>query len=250
LGNAIDIVTIEDFTQTFRRAAILSPHPDDAAFSVGGLLHRRCFSSATIVTIFGKTNFLGVAGFQSEWHEATGTRKREDEAFARLVGATLIYRCHPEAALRVAPCEDVIFNPATDPLCPPGLADDLAEILVEKTPDLILAPLGLGGHIDHLLVRSIAPCLAETCGAALGYYEDLPYAGRIPLPKILGLVSEVNSELAPIKVNLAGSLQSKLKSLSVYQTQTVPATVDVIRQHAMNLCPLDGAERLWHRRSL
>jgi hypothetical protein len=43
---------------------------------------------------------------------------------------------------------------------------------------LVLAPLAIGGHIDHLLARTAAmnaiPC------EKIAFYEDLPYAARVP----------------------------------------------------------------------
>ena len=36
---------------------------------------------------------------------------------------------------------------------------------------LVLAPLGVGGHADHVLVRTAA----ERCGRPVVYYSDFPY---------------------------------------------------------------------------
>jgi len=47
----------------------------------------------------------------------------------------------------------------------------------------LLAPAGLGGHLDHLVVRQQALALADCLGAGpthVGFYEDLPYAAFAP----------------------------------------------------------------------
>src|ERR1019366_5047368 len=41
-------------------------------------------------------------------------------------------------------------------------------------PALVLAPLGVGGHVDHVLVRTAA----EWSGARVVYYSDFPYNQR------------------------------------------------------------------------
>ena len=39
-------------------------------------------------------------------------------------------------------------------------------------PAVVLAPLGIGGHVDHVLVRDAAAC----AGADVIYYADVPYS--------------------------------------------------------------------------
>lgn len=50
----------------------------------------------------------------------------------------------------------------------------LAALLEELRPELVLAPLGVGHHVDHREVREAATALVEP--GRLLYYEDRPYA--------------------------------------------------------------------------
>ena len=50
----------------------------------------------------------------------------------------------------------------------------LAALLEELRPELVLAPLGVGNHVDHREVREAATGLVEA--GRLLYYEDRPYA--------------------------------------------------------------------------
>ncbi|HYR11217.1 MAG TPA: PIG-L family deacetylase, partial [Longimicrobium sp.] len=118
-------------------ALVLSPHPDDAAFSVGGLLHRRVFAPVTIATVFGRTNFLGVHGFQDDAREATSIRRAEDAAFAAAIGANLISCEFPDASVRLEPSLDAIFGDAE--AIPPELPGMLAEVVRQVRPAVILA---------------------------------------------------------------------------------------------------------------
>jgi LmbE family N-acetylglucosaminyl deacetylase len=43
--------------------------------------------------------------------------------------------------------------------------------LADRGPALVLAPLGVGGHVDHVLARAAA----ERSGAPIAYYSDFPY---------------------------------------------------------------------------
>ncbi len=53
---------------------------------------------------------------------------------------------------------------------------DVIQRLACPGPGLVLAPLGIGGHVDHVLVRTAA----ERSGARVGYYSDFPYNQRHP----------------------------------------------------------------------
>jgi len=225
-----------------RSALVLSPHPDDAAFSVGGLLHTRVFAPVTIVTVFGETNYLGVHGFRDDAREATSIRRAEDEAFAAAVGASLISCAFPDASVRLGSSLDAIFGQAE--AVPAELPEMLAEIVRRERPAVILAPAAIGGHVDHRIVRALAPELARVCDAALVYYEDLPYAGWTAADDIAAGLAAIAGDLQPLHVPLNGAMAMKLSSVMLYRTQAIPAWVAAIRDHASRLDPA-GVERLW-----
>lgn len=197
----------------------------------------------TIVTVFGKTNFLGAHGFQARWQEVTAIRRAEDEAFAAEVDANLISCERPEAALRLRPSIDAIFGAVE--AFPAELPNVLADILHRVKPGVILAPAALGGHVDHRVVRALAPDLARSCGAALAYYEDLPYAGWMAPGDIPKHVAAIRADLEPLTIRLNAVLPAKLSSMLLYRTQVTPDMVATIRAYALLLDPTIGAERLW-----
>lgn len=223
-------------------ALVLAPHPDDAAFSVGGLLHKRIFAPVTIVTVFGKTSFLGVHGFQDGAGEATSIRRAEDAAFAATIGADVISCDLPDASVRLGPSVEVIFGDAE--AMPAELPTTLADIVREVRPAVILAPAALGGHVDHRVIRALAPGLAQSCDAALAYYEDLPYAGWIAPDEIAVHLASIPGNPQPLDVRLDDAMAMKLSSIMLYGTQAAPEWVAWIRSHALRLHPA-GAERLW-----
>lgn len=225
-----------------RTALVLAPHPDDAAFSVGGLLHRRVFAPVTIVTVFGRTSFLGVHGFQADAGEATSIRRVEDAAFAAAVGAELISCELPDASVRLGSSLDVIFGDADAGSA--ELPEMLADVVRQVRPAVILAPAAIGGHVDHRIVRALAPGLARACGAALAYYEDLPYAGWTAAGEIASHLSSIPGNLQPLDIELNDAMEMKLASIMLYRTQATPEWVASLRARALCLHPA-GAERLW-----
>lgn len=109
-------------------------------------------------------------------------RRREDEVALRLLGASGTFLDYPVASYRVlpdgrAPDSRALWrdlNPDDERLVWAILADVAPRIAAEAT---IHAPIGLGGHVDHRIVRRVGQALADQ-GRRVVWYEDLPYAAR------------------------------------------------------------------------
>ena len=163
----------------------VSPHLDDAAFSVGGLLaaHAADGGRVTIVTCF-TGNVARPAGFALACQLDKGLpadadymalRRAEDLAACAVIGASALHLPFLEAPHRGYGDVPALFGARRDDdgLVEP-LAEALARIIALQRPDLLLGPLGLGGHVDHLVVRD---ALRHVAGPYL-LWEDWPYADR------------------------------------------------------------------------
>jgi LmbE family N-acetylglucosaminyl deacetylase len=53
-------------------------------------------------------------------------------------------------------------------------ADEIATLVARHRPGTVLVPLGVGGHVDHVIARSIG----ERWPDLVVYYADFPYAAR------------------------------------------------------------------------
>jgi LmbE family N-acetylglucosaminyl deacetylase len=190
---------------TDERLVVLSPHFDDGVFSIGAAMHRHVRSGgrAVVVTVFGgppgmpddagsplarglHARWLAAAGVDADppGDEADATaaasivarRRREDAAALAILGAEqvvlpfadCIYRRVSGGGWR-CPTEESLFAP--DGPAEPDLERDLASALADIAPgSRVLAPLALGGHVDHVLVQRAARRLD-----GVAYYEDVPY---------------------------------------------------------------------------
>jgi LmbE family N-acetylglucosaminyl deacetylase len=170
----------------------LSPHLDDAIYSCGGLIwaQTQAGQQVEVWTICAGDPPPGALSpfaeaLHARWEigeEAGKTRREEDEAAASYLGADIchltlpdcIYRRHPVSGEALYASEEAIFgelHPAEE-----GVVNWLASLLVEQIPTetVVVAPLALGGHVDHRLVRAAA----EQAGCVDRYYADYPYAVR------------------------------------------------------------------------
>src|SRR3954470_14139520 len=140
----------------------VSPHADDVAFSAAAQLARDVAGGArgTVVTLF-------------EPPEAE--RRAEDEAFARAFGATLLRGEWPDAIVRRrryrSPAQ--LFAPLRRDEAP--LVEAVRALLQARVDGgcrRVVAPLGVGGHVDHQVAHAACRALV---GADVAYYEDTPY---------------------------------------------------------------------------
>lgn len=152
---------------------VLSPHLDDAVLSVSGAL--RSAPDAVVVTCFAGVPEPGTP--PSEWDQRCGVRDVHAQLLAR--------RAEDVAALRALGAGRPVH---LDLLDAPYRQEALAEVgrrllleLEELVPEQgrLLAPLGIGGHTDHVLVRAVAVELAAARPRLrLELFADQPYAAE------------------------------------------------------------------------
>ncbi|MFF8839370.1 PIG-L deacetylase family protein [Streptomyces sp. NPDC015130] len=188
---------------------VLSPHLDDAVLSCGGLLgwagRRAPVTVATLFTEAGPPPYTLAA---RQYLRRTGTedaqelyaaRRAEDrhvlallDAGARHVGLVdglfrrlprpragteRLARLLPELAhvyptYRLHLARGRVSERDADVLRAVG--ETVEALLPARSGGVLLAPLGVGGHADHVLVRTAA----ELSGRRVVYYSDFPYNQR------------------------------------------------------------------------
>lgn len=220
--------------------AILSPHPDDAALSLGGSLDRRFFAPpVTLVTLFGRCQYSRQYGFAGDCRDVTARRREEDAAYAAALELDLRYFELPEAPLR----EQEVFVDLQEELAvPAGLERAIAGVLDEVRPRNLVLPLGLGCHADHLVVHRLGAGLARRRRLCVFYYEDLPYAASVSRWALRRHLAVAGPDLAPITVPIV--LARKLEALGIYDSQVGTREILAVRCHRRWLFRRPS-ERIW-----
>ena len=170
----------------------LSPHLDDIAFSCGGLVWDLANSghSVEIWTInAGDPLDDDLSPLAQALHlnwglglDAVQIRRNEDQKACQIIGAApryfsyldCIYRKTPEGEFYYSTDGDIFGG--LDPR-EVDLIERLSGQLLEELPEdvRIVAPLGIGNHVDHELTRKAANRL----GIPLAFYADYPYAREV-----------------------------------------------------------------------
>jgi LmbE family N-acetylglucosaminyl deacetylase len=285
----------------------VSPHPDDAALSCGGLIAtlRARGEPVALVTVFcgpgsldRLTPYQRLAlgfGSQARWQpgdtdaaadatvngdtsadleplgseagpptpaEAMAARRAEDEAYARFVGASVVFLNLPDAVFRgYRGDEQLLGEPRPDDPVP---VQDLRGALGRLRPDSLYLPLAIGSHVDHRQARRASMALlAEHSSPYVDrafFYEDFPYS----LNTGFGRLEELDegflpglppgTALEPEFVQIGATIDRKLEGLRSYESQLgrlfggdQPMTV-AVREQATRVGRFAGAgpcERYW-----
>ena len=239
---------------------ILSPHRDDAAFSLA-LAIREWLAAGHRVTVLGVFTRSLSAPFSDAdtihpndlLSYVSAMRRREDAEFLKLMpGLEMLDLNLKDAPLRLRCTAEEVHS------LPPSLEDTaiakihkaLAKLLAEQPVDAILLPLALGHHVDHLVVRNAALEFAATRASA--FYEDLPDAFESGLEIESTVLTELRGSnpflepLTPVVVRRSGTPEAAAKTkrriVSVYASQIDEATIDAISAFTANY---SGSERVW-----
>lgn len=248
----------------------LSPHLDDVALSCGGQIARavRQGSEVEIVTIFAGDEPAPdtppasplVAKIYDLWQlragEVMATRRREDLAACRELAARAEHWELQEAIHRRAAAGGEALYPTLERLfgavapqeetLVARLAARFAELPGAREDTRVAAPLGVGGHVDHRIVRAAAE---RAFGADLVYYEEFPYiVWKLWALRRAGIHGRsweaLRQPLSPEDVAV------RIAAIACYASQVTPLfrTPErigrLVRRHVRQA----GGERLWRRR--
>jgi LmbE family N-acetylglucosaminyl deacetylase len=169
---------------------VLSPHLDDAVLSCGALMADAARQGARVVviTVFNGRPTFPVSEAAARFHARCGhtaatamaEREREDDAALAVIGARTIRLGMPEALYRRGPdgeplyeTDDSIFarRPPDEETIRRSVGDRIRIEVDAFDPWLLMAPLGIGGHVDHVIVADAT----RDIGRTVLHYEDAPY---------------------------------------------------------------------------
>jgi LmbE family N-acetylglucosaminyl deacetylase len=210
---------------------LVSPHPDDIALSLGGVLGysldpKQCH----LVTVFSDTDWLNPSVEQHRSF-ATQVRQFEDLAFSESLGMRRTAFELRDFPLRTGHSPVDAFSALIDE----GLVEIVRGSLerLVKGATAVLAPLGVGSHVDHLVCKVAADALISDPRCSLWHYADMPYALRTN--------GSADSEDIDASVAwLSGSESLWVEAVSHYPSQLRFA--DECRRLAEGGPPLSGAK--------
>jgi LmbE family N-acetylglucosaminyl deacetylase len=231
---------------TTLKIAVVSPHFDDACFSLGAslLTWTRDRHAIDILDCFTVSNFVS-GGTNCNPTEVSLQRRLEEASFVQHVGSNTRYADLGEvdAPLRLlCPVKDVFGHTAEDD--PAELERLQSALRITISYDVLAIPLAAGRHIDHELAKEAAVGLVRD--HIVAFYEDLPYSAKLSDHAIMVLAktagNQIKRSLVPLVVGSAVSWKEKSRLVQLYKSQvTAEIEAAIGRQYER----YGGGERLW-----
>jgi LmbE family N-acetylglucosaminyl deacetylase len=229
------------------RILLLSPHADDIAYSVGGIVALLCTrAEMQLMTVFGRSGWTCSQALSGMSVDAVSAlRDSEDRAYCERRGIDYAPFSYPDS-FTMGYDEATELTSASDH--DPRAADivqRIGDFVTRHAPRVVLAPCGLGGHIDHRIVRTAAQALDK---ADVFFYEDIPYSAGLSLAALNRQLADEN--LVPaITIDIESVVRDKCDDMWSYRSQTTKAAVAAMLMHSgrVGAGAARYAERLWRR---
>jgi glycosyltransferase involved in cell wall biosynthesis/LmbE family N-acetylglucosaminyl deacetylase len=238
---------------------VFSPHLDDAAYSCGGTIAaaRRRGEPVRVVTTFAAEGLLARSAFARhmlrKWSAAGAPERRvEDQKALRRLGVTGVEQWDlPDAPTRADADGRPLYATYDELKGEPAPQDGpLAEVLLRRVeqrvaeepgPCRLYFPIGLGGHVDHVLLYRVGLRL-RAAGHDVRFYEEWPYAADYqPRPQPAPWLPETAD--IPLDEKQAACVEYRSQLAGIGGTEA--AARDRIAAYARRVGDGRPAERLW-----
>jgi len=225
---------------------ILSPHIDDACFSLGGLLSELTCTKL-IWNIFSCSDFHKYGNIE----DVIAKRMDEDQRFCDKINAKNINTAYEDAHARGCmrlreylgvPTKTVLLN-HLDII--ENISMQITNAIVDYKIDILCIPMAVGNHVDHIMVRqsAILAMMSSSTKIPMFFYEDLPYA--IDLRNLNQAKEEISSFYLLKEIHTEISELNKTELIKLYETQVTNRDIDLIINHSICIERGKACERLW-----
>jgi LmbE family N-acetylglucosaminyl deacetylase len=235
------------------RIVVLSPHRDDAAFSLTLAIEAwlKAGFRVEVLNCFTRSEYAPYSDADSiHPHDrrsyVTALREREDKAWLRQLGTgvTITDLNLKDAPLRLRCSADEVCNMKVD-------ATEKAFLKIEAwfrhdQADAVVLPLALGAHVDHLTARDAA-LAGLNVAIPRAFYEDLPYAARPGAAEQIEAVAltlgrTLTCGFVENSKTTNEAVVRKRKAALCYDSQVDDDVIDSIAHFSSRY---EGKERLW-----
>ncbi|MBI3152772.1 MAG: PIG-L family deacetylase [Chloroflexi bacterium] len=186
----------------------ISPHLDDAVLSAGGLIYEQTKAGIQVeiwTILCGTPSTEELSPLAQLLHYQWGissvadlirARRAEDEQACKIVGAQPVYFDYLDCIYRRGKNNDWLYGyifvpPHEDEVdFPARIAESISARL--QPTDQLVCHLGLGSHVDHVLVRQAVDLLQRP----VLYYADIPYLFKAPeelIPHTAGMKANAHT---------------------------------------------------------
>ncbi|NEO44067.1 MAG: hypothetical protein F6K55_07980 [Moorea sp. SIO4A3] len=232
---------------------LLSAHADDVAYSIGGLLLKGYCHEPKLVTVFQKSIYAPYS-VESGSSEAVicNIRYAEDIAYANKLGLQHEGIGLKDVTLRGYTNLDTIFTVTDyrqDPDAEASIQAIQSFLNTQTGVTRLWVPLGIGKHIDHIILQKAVLLWSATSSLEKIFYEDVPYTGFEELSTIETWVQQTLGAAELEMIDICQHLEEKLQNLQLYSSQVSSEDLERVKFHAQRIVAGTAVERIWRQKT-
>lgn len=224
-------------------------HPDDFAYSLTGTRYKFNNTQIHLIDVFSQSVFLNDCAYSKcNAKRISEIRKNEEINYCKSNNIQITFLDFPDSSLRGY---KNYFKINTEKQLYLKIYEALNNYVSKTSYDVILRPLSIGGHVDHIMLDCVLTDMMKNVKQDYFqiYYEDLPYAAEISDKQVNDFISK--KACGPINQNLItfdnNIMNKKIEQLSKFASQVTSTDIMNCRNYAKKLTHNSGkfAERLW-----
>ena len=204
---------INSNTDKTMKVLVIEPHPDDFALSAMGYIQENM--NVTVLNIFSK---MKIDSFT--WSEHISINEEEYEDLRMLESKVAIQEVLNYDFISLKEKSTRISTKAIQKV-EKNIIDAIKKLLLEKSFDIIMIPMGVGKHQDHLCVyEAIMNEYSKlNINSKIILYPEYPYARC--KKSYIDRLSEINEvfNLKEIIIDIENKLEDMVNVISVYKSQ-------------------------------
>ena len=234
---------------------IVSPHCDDACFSLGASILKHRGRKIMVWDIFTIQSYTLLHNTDEEAKERILI---EEDMFREKSGVSVLLEELPDAYLRgykrlsnilLSNC-DIIESNEKELEIVDHMEKRMNELYQQLKPKCIAIPLGVGAHIDHLIVRegilNWYRTLREIEKPQIFFYEELPYSMNSEwLKNAMEDLQQRNLYLEPYYSAIDEYIDEKILMANFYKSQIKEKESEQFGNYAKSMNPEHVYERIW-----
>lgn len=232
-----------------KKNIIMSPHPDDTCFSLGGTILKHTDIQFINCDVFTKKKY-NIANVPEDI--VYNVIMEEEAKAVRKMHIANIMLEYKDAYTRSKCKLSDIFGKETSEAevmretIYQAVKPSIHRIIRNLQPDAVFAPLGCGWHMDHLIVKkSIEECFNSENPFTLYFYEDMPYSAN-PVWLAKGLEETGERYILEEKIiRIDDVIEQKNEMLEMYKTQIKPRDIRMMNAYMRSIEQGFVCERFW-----
>lgn len=233
-----------------KKYILMSPHPDDISFSMGGMILKNNKEIEFIICdVFNekKYNVINMTGDEA----GSIIMKEETEAVKKMHINNVVLNYKDAYARKKCKLSDVFGKKVSgEQIAQEAIYEEvnqsIGRIIGRIRPDAVFAPLGCGWHKDHLIVKqAVEECYKNGHNFNLYFYEDMPYsANSVWLSEALENAS-LHYVLEEVIIKIDDVLDEKNELLEIYRTQIKSRDIRLMHTYMKSIQRNSSCERFW-----